>query len=64
MPVSSASTRKEEEPKHSSSVNVAAPSADKTSEAASKSTIDINANPIHAASGKPITHVNIDEGRL
>ncbi|KAF4987026.1 hypothetical protein FDECE_15639, partial [Fusarium decemcellulare] len=61
MPVQSVPVKKDTESRQSSSVNVAAPSADKTSAAASKSTIDVNANPIHAASGKPITQVNIDE---
>ncbi|KAI5457143.1 Fip1 motif-domain-containing protein [Mariannaea sp. PMI_226] len=59
--VKSAPTKKEDGMRQSAALHVAAPSADKTSQAASKSTIDINANPIHAASGKPITHVNIDE---
>ncbi|EGX91528.1 Fip1 like protein [Cordyceps militaris CM01] len=45
----------------SSTLNVAAPSADQTSAAASKSTVDINANPVYAQVGKPITQVNIDE---
>ncbi|PHH92404.1 hypothetical protein CDD83_7585 [Cordyceps sp. RAO-2017] len=40
---------------------MATPSADQTSAAASKSTIDINANPVYAPAGKPITQVNIDE---
>lgn len=62
MPSQSAPVKKEGESRQSSSVNVAAPSADKTSAAASKSTIDVNAIPVHAASGKPITQVNIDEG--
>ncbi|KAF4976249.1 hypothetical protein FZEAL_7056 [Fusarium zealandicum] len=61
MPSQPAPVKKESESQQSSIVNVAAPSADKTSAAASKSTIDVNANPIHAASGKPITQVNIDE---
>ncbi|KAJ4174670.1 cleavage polyadenylation factor subunit fip1 [Fusarium falciforme] len=60
-PSQSAPVKKEGESRQSSSVNVAAPSADKTSAAASKSTIDVNAIPVHAASGKPITQVNIDE---
>lgn len=42
--------------------NVAAPSADDTSEAASKSTINLKADPIHPSSGKPISQVIIDEG--
>lgn len=41
---------------------MAAPSADQASAAASKSTVDINANPVYAQVGKPITQVNIDEG--
>ncbi|KAM0467605.1 hypothetical protein ACHAP7_011774 [Fusarium lateritium] len=59
MPAQPAPVKKESESQPS--VNVAAPSADKTSAAASKSTIDVNANPIHAGTGKPITQVNIDE---
>ncbi|KAH7163556.1 Fip1 motif-domain-containing protein [Dactylonectria estremocensis] len=59
--VKAAPVKKDDESRQSSTFNVAAPSADKTSAAASKSTIDINANPIHAGSGKPITQVNIDE---
>ncbi|KAH7171476.1 Fip1 motif-domain-containing protein [Dactylonectria macrodidyma] len=59
--VKSAPVKKDDESRQSSTLNVAAPSADKTSAAASKSTIDLNANPIHAGSGKPITQVNIDE---
>lgn len=38
------------------------PSADKAAAAASKSTIDVNANPDYPPVGKPITAVNIDEG--
>lgn len=53
---------KRDESKGPSAANVGAPSADKTSAAASKSTIDIDANPIYPAAGKPITQVNIDEG--
>ncbi|OAA70399.1 Fip1 like protein [Cordyceps fumosorosea ARSEF 2679] len=45
----------------SSALQLAAPSADKASAAASKSTVDINANPIYPPVGKPITQVNIDE---
>ncbi|GKT85882.1 pre-mRNA polyadenylation factor FIP1 [Colletotrichum tofieldiae] len=37
------------------------PSADKAAAAASKSTIDVNANPDYPPVGKPITAVNIDE---
>lgn len=58
----SAPVKKEDESRASSTLNVSAPSADKTSAAASKSTIDINANPVYPAAGKPITQVNIDEG--
>lgn len=61
MPAQPAPVKKESESQ--TSLNVAAPSADKTSAAASKSTIDVNANPIHAGTGKPITQVNIDEGQ-
>ena len=60
VPTQPAPARKDSESRPS--VNVAAPSADKTSAAASKSTIDVNANPIHPGTGKPITQVNIDEG--
>ncbi|KAF7560113.1 hypothetical protein G7046_g4018 [Stylonectria norvegica] len=59
--VKAAPVKKEEESRASSTFNVSAPIADKTSAAASKSTIDINGNPIHAATGKPITQVSIDE---
>ncbi|OAA33621.1 Pre-mRNA polyadenylation factor Fip1 [Moelleriella libera RCEF 2490] len=41
--------------------SLATPSADKASAAASRSKIDINANPVYAGAGKPITQVNIDE---
>ncbi|KYK61966.1 Pre-mRNA polyadenylation factor Fip1 [Drechmeria coniospora] len=54
--------RKEDESKPSTALNIAAPSADQTSAAASKSTVDINAIPTYPAAGKPITQVNIDEG--
>ncbi|OLN81073.1 Pre-mRNA polyadenylation factor FIP1 [Colletotrichum chlorophyti] len=37
------------------------PSADKAAAAASKSTIDVHANPDYPPAGKPITAVNIDE---
>ncbi|OAQ62217.1 Fip1 like protein [Pochonia chlamydosporia 170] len=61
-PAKPAPTKPEEDSKAQSNVkNVAAPSADKASAAASKSTIDINANPMYPPAGKPITHVNIDE---
>ncbi|CAF3512184.1 Cleavage polyadenylation factor subunit fip1 [Fusarium graminearum] len=59
MPAQPAPVKQESESR--TSVNVAAPSADKTSAAASKSTIDVNVNPIHPGTGKPITQVNIDE---
>lgn len=63
-PVKPAPAKKEEESRASTgAANVAAPSADQTSAAASKSTIDINTNPVYPAAGKPITQVNIDEGR-
>ncbi|KAG5923777.1 cleavage polyadenylation factor subunit fip1 [Claviceps africana] len=56
--------KKEEKSKPSrgtTAVNVAIPSADQASAAASRSTIDINANPVYPSAGKPITQVNIDE---
>ncbi|CZS82407.1 unnamed protein product [Fusarium graminearum] len=59
MPAQPAPVKQESESR--TSVNVAAPSADKTSAAVSKSTIDVNVNPIHPGTGKPITQVNIDE---
>lgn len=40
------------------------PSADQAAAAASSSKIDINANPVYPAAGKPITQVNIDTGKL
>lgn len=43
---------------------MAVPSADQAAAIASKSTVDINANPIYPEVGKPITQVNIDEGML
>jgi pre-mRNA 3'-end-processing factor FIP1 len=61
--VKAAPVKKEEERRASSSFNVAAPSADKIAQAASKSTIDIHGNPTHPATGKPITQINIDEGK-
>jgi pre-mRNA 3'-end-processing factor FIP1 len=61
MSTQPAPVKKESESR--ASLNVAAPSADKTSAAASKSTIDVNVNPIHPGTGKPITQVNIDEGQ-
>lgn len=39
------------------------PSADQAAAAASSSKIDINANPVYPAAGKPITQVNIDTGK-
>ncbi|RFU76866.1 pre-mrna polyadenylation factor fip1 [Trichoderma arundinaceum] len=53
--------KRDEDSKVTSALNIAAPSADQTSAAASKSTIDINAIPVHPAAGKPITQINIDE---
>ncbi|KAG6156558.1 cleavage polyadenylation factor subunit fip1 [Claviceps purpurea] len=55
--------KKEEKSKSTrgTAANVATPSADQASAAASKSTIDINANPVYPSTGKPITQVNIDE---
>ncbi|KEY66632.1 hypothetical protein S7711_01927 [Stachybotrys chartarum IBT 7711] len=55
-----APVKRESEPR-TSALNTAAPSADAASQAASKSTIDINANPVYPPAGKPITQVNIDE---
>ncbi|PNY23491.1 Pre-mRNA polyadenylation factor FIP1 [Tolypocladium capitatum] len=62
-PVKPAPAKKDKESRASTggAANVAAPSADQTSAAASKSTIDINTNPVYPAAGKPITQVNIDE---
>ena len=54
--------KKEDDAKTAAALNVAAPSADQTSAAASKSTIDIHANPMYTPAGKPISQVNIDEG--
>jgi pre-mRNA 3'-end-processing factor FIP1 len=62
-PSKPALVKQESETKAAPTTSTAAPSADKAAEAASKSTIDINANPVYAAAGKPITQVNIDEGR-
>ncbi|KAJ2976316.1 hypothetical protein NQ176_g5029 [Zarea fungicola] len=45
----------------SNTLHIAVPSADQSSAAASSSTVDINANPVYAQVGKPITQVNIDE---
>lgn len=58
-----ATTKSEERSRGSAAKNISAPTADKASEAASKSTVDINANPVYPAAGKPITQVNIDEGK-
>ncbi|KAK5996991.1 Pre-mRNA polyadenylation factor FIP1 [Cladobotryum mycophilum] len=61
-PAKPSSVKKEDDSRTvSTTLNIAAPSADSTSAAASKSTIDINAIPVHPAAGKPITQVNIDE---
>ena len=62
-PSKPAVTKTEEAPVAAQPLNLAAPSADQASQAASKSTIDINANPIYPEAGKPITQVNIDEGQ-
>ncbi|KAM0465081.1 hypothetical protein ACHAPV_002076 [Trichoderma viride] len=56
-----APVKREEDSKATNALSIAAPSADQTSAAASKSTIDINAIPVHPAAGKPITQINIDE---
>ncbi|KAI9163783.1 Pre-mRNA polyadenylation factor FIP1 [Paramyrothecium foliicola] len=53
--------KKEDEPRTSSVANIAAPSADQTSAAASHSTIDIKADPIYPGTGKTITQLNFDE---
>lgn len=57
-----APAKKEEESRSANgTINIAAPSADQASAAASRSTIDINANPVYPGTGKPITQINIDE---
>lgn len=56
-----APVKREDDSKTTNALSIAAPSADQTSAAASKSTIDINAIPVHPAAGKPITQINIDE---
>ncbi|KAM0257846.1 hypothetical protein ACHAQJ_004150 [Trichoderma viride] len=53
--------KRDEDSKTTHALSTAAPSADQASAAASKSTIDINAIPVHPAAGKPITQINIDE---
>ncbi|PMB65352.1 Pre-mRNA polyadenylation factor FIP1 [Beauveria bassiana] len=60
-PAPAAPAKVEAQTPSSAALHVAAPSADQASAAASKSTVDINANPIYAPVGKPITQVNIDE---
>ncbi|KAJ6780970.1 hypothetical protein PWT90_05395 [Aphanocladium album] len=60
-PASAAPAKADTEITSASKLSVSAPSADQASAAASKSTVDINANPIYAQVGKPITQVNIDE---
>ncbi|EJP64726.1 Pre-mRNA polyadenylation factor FIP1 [Beauveria bassiana] len=60
-PAPAAPAKVEAQTPSSTALHVAAPSADQASAAASKSTVDINANPIYAPVGKPITQVNIDE---
>ncbi|KAK2594609.1 Cleavage polyadenylation factor subunit fip1 [Conoideocrella luteorostrata] len=61
-PSKPAPVKKEEDTKRlNGAVNIATPSADQASAAASRSTIDINANPVLPATGKPITQINIDE---
>ncbi|KAF4867714.1 Pre-mRNA polyadenylation factor FIP1 [Colletotrichum siamense] len=59
MPVKAAPA-KEESPA-ASVLPLGIPSADKAAAAASKSTVDVNANPPYPPAGKPITAVNIDE---
>ncbi|KAF6810281.1 Fip1 domain-containing protein [Colletotrichum plurivorum] len=65
MTVKAAPAKKEgESPRASpSDLPLGVPSADKAAAAASKSTIDVNANPPYPPAGKPITAVNIDEGK-
>ncbi|KAF6791047.1 Fip1 domain-containing protein [Colletotrichum sojae] len=63
MTIKAAPAKKEgESPRASpSDLPLGIPSADKAAAAASKSTIDVNANPPYPPAGKPITAVNIDE---
>ncbi|PFH55616.1 hypothetical protein XA68_17940 [Ophiocordyceps unilateralis] len=58
-PVKAAPAKREDGSR--AAINMAVPSADQTSAAASKSTIDININPVYGSVGKPITQVNIDQ---
>jgi len=63
MTVKAAPPKKEEDSARASPSDLPSgiPSADKAAAAASKSTIDVNANPDYPPVGKPITAVNIDE---
>ncbi|TDZ20189.1 Pre-mRNA polyadenylation factor FIP1 [Colletotrichum sidae] len=64
MTVKAAPAKKEEDDSSRvspSDLPLGVPSADKAAAAASKSTIDVNANPAYPPAGKPITAVNIDE---
>ncbi|GKT51535.1 pre-mRNA polyadenylation factor FIP1 [Colletotrichum spaethianum] len=63
MTVKAAPPKKEEDSARASpsDLPLGVPSADKAAAAASKSTIDVNANPDYPPVGKPITAVNIDE---
>ncbi|KAF9880125.1 cleavage and polyadenylylation specificity factor subunit [Colletotrichum karsti] len=60
MAVNPTPAKKDDEPSRASPA-LGVPSADKAAAAASKSTIDVNANPPYPPAGKPITAVNIDE---
>ncbi|WYZ44900.1 hypothetical protein EsH8_VIII_000216 [Colletotrichum jinshuiense] len=62
MAVKPAPAKKEDDSRASpSDLPLGIPSADKAAAAASKSTIDVHANPDYPPAGKPITAVNIDE---
>lgn len=64
MAVKPAPAKKEDDSRASpSDLPLGIPSADKAAAAASKSTIDVHANPDYPPAGKPITAVNIDEGK-
>ncbi|KXH44075.1 Fip1 domain-containing protein [Colletotrichum simmondsii] len=62
MAIKAAPVKEEDSARASpSDLPLGVPSADKAAAAASKSTIDVNANPDYPPVGKPITAVNIDE---
>ncbi|KAK1723681.1 hypothetical protein CaCOL14_007172 [Colletotrichum acutatum] len=64
MAIKAAPVKEEDSARASpSDLPLGVPSADKAAAAASKSTIDVNANPDYPPVGKPITAVNIDEGK-